>query len=271
MADTNNWVYFRPCRSLLRFEIQRSVGMRPVSDFFSGIASGLRVSKTRSCPKREKRATTAAPRSALAEVVCRFFVLMAAVAIGAAALVASAGGPLHAPPPTKLSPRMDAAIVPGEIPAEVTECDAGAPAREWKYIILHHSGDKRGSAQSFDQYHRHERGWKSLGYHFVIGNGNGQGDGEVQAGPRWYDQEAGAHANSLEYNEHGIGICLVGNFDEQPPTPAQLRATRALLVRLCAKFRIAAFNVSGHNQIRIGGATACPGKLLPLSELRAGL
>src|SRR5262245_52077831 len=113
--------------------------MRPVSDFFSGIASGLGGTKARSCPKRGKRATPAAPRSVFVEVVGRFCLLLAAVGVGAAALVASAGGPLRTRQPSEPAPLPGETIVPGEVPPEVTEFDSGVPARDWKYIVLHHS------------------------------------------------------------------------------------------------------------------------------------
>ncbi len=152
---------------------------------------------------------------------------------------------------------------------EVVATDPNVSMRNWTSIVIHHSGTKSGSARSFDEYHRFQRGWThGLGYHFVIGNGNDQGDGVIVAGPRWKQQQAGAHANSTEYNEHGIGICLVGNFDEAPPTPAQLSAVRALIARLAHDFGIHSDNVYGHGQIRRGGGTACPGKLLNIYQLR---
>ena len=53
-------------------------------------------------------------------------------------------------------------------------------------------------------------------------------DGEIQPTFRWQQQLAGAHAGSRDYNEHGIGICLIGNFDEQAPTDRQLAAVGEL-------------------------------------------
>jgi len=151
--------------------------------------------------------------------------------------------------------------------AEALAIDPSCRTRDWKYIILHHSASVRGSAQTFDEWHR-ARGWRCLGYDFVIGNGQDQGDGFIVAGPRWYRQESGAHANSNEYNEHGIGICLVGNFEERPPTPAQWNAVRALVRELRQRYHISSENIAGHNQIRRGGSTACPGRLFPLQQLR---
>lgn len=151
--------------------------------------------------------------------------------------------------------------------AEVLVSDPGVQGKRWKYIVIHHSASTRGSAQIFDQAHR-ERGWRSLGYHFVIGNGTDQPEGFIAPGPRWYSQETGAHAHSTEHNEFGIGICLVGNFDLNRPTAAQWSALVNLTKRLTRKYSISAGNLVGHNLIRQGGSTACPGKNFPLQELR---
>ena len=84
----------------------------------------------------------------------------------------------------------------------------------------------------------------------MIGNGLDQGDGTIVAGPRWYGQEAGAHAHSTEHNEYGIGICLVGNFDVQQPTPAQWHALITLVSKLSQRYHIPLSNIVGHGQIR---------------------
>lgn len=245
--------------------------MRAISDFLSGIISGVR-SRTRSCTKRERRATTTADSPGLSEVLIRGCILVLAVAVGAVALFAASGQPER-----KTNVAMKDGVPTAQPPVvqanldDVLATDPAAAKHLWKYIVLHHSASPRGSAQIFDQYHREKRGWQCLGYHFVIGNGTDQGDGLIIAGPRWYAQEGGAHANSIEYNEHGIGICLVGNFDDKGPTPAQVAATRELLKRLCRDHKLTVESVVGHNQIRRGGSTACPGKNFPLNELREGL
>ena len=71
--------------------------------------------------------------------------------------------------------------------------------------------------------------WLGIGYHFVIGNGRGMEDGQVEPTFRWKQQLAGAHAGQRRHNESGIGICLIGNFDEAPPTAKQLSALKELL------------------------------------------
>ncbi len=143
----------------------------------------------------------------------------------------------------------------------------GAPAREWRYIVIHHSATTEGGAAAFARYHVFQRGWDSLAYHFVIGNGTQTSDGEIELGPRWRWQREGGHAGVLEYNEHGIGICLVGDFRTQAPTELQMRSLEALIGCLMAQHDIAAEGVLGHRECP-GAATECPGPNLDMEGLR---
>ena len=44
--------------------------------------------------------------------------------------------------------------------------------RRWRYIVVHNSGTRQGSAKAFEYYHLHVRKMPNgLAYHFVIGNG----------------------------------------------------------------------------------------------------
>ena len=138
-----------------------------------------------------------------------------------------------------------------------------AEPRDWKYVVIHHSASDRGDVDSIHAAHL-ERKWLGIGYHFVIGNGSGMPDGEVEPTFRWREQLHGAHAGSDEHNQNGIGVCLIGNFDEAPPSDAQLAAAKRLVGSLKADYGIAAENVIGHGDIK---ATACPGKLFPMAEV----
>lgn len=144
-----------------------------------------------------------------------------------------------------------------------------AAAGAWKYVLLHHSATESGSVASIDAEHRARRDasgnpWRGIGYHFVIGNGRGMADGQIEPTFRWKDQSAGAHAGEATFNEQGIGICLIGNFDQAPPTEKQLAAARRLVGYLKGEFRIPADRVLKHGDVK---ATACPGKHFPAQEL----
>jgi len=140
-------------------------------------------------------------------------------------------------------------------------------SERWECIVVHHSATPMGGAARFDRAHR-ERGFDELGYHFVIGNGTDTADGEVEVGPRWKAQKYGAHCRSPEdyYNEHGIGICLVGNFDETRPTAAQVQSLTRLVKYLRRTYDIPADKVFSHGGVT--GMTHCPGKHFDLKALR---
>jgi len=139
--------------------------------------------------------------------------------------------------------------------------------RRWLYIVIHHSGTSAGSAASFHRGHRH-RGWEGLGYHFVIGNGRGSPDGQVETGYRWSRQRTGAHAGRPRpdvnlMNERGVGICLVGDFNRTKPTAKQKEALHRLLRWLCARCDIPPNRVLVHRDVK---GTECPGKHFPARE-----
>ena len=136
------------------------------------------------------------------------------------------------------------------------------PPRPWRWIVIHHSATEYGSAELFDRWHR-ARGWDELGYHFVITNGRGGPDGAVQVGSRWAKQKWGAHCKvpGNAYNDYGIGICLVGNFTDKLPTPAQRRSLRKLLTFLMDRYAIGPENVIGHCDAP-STCTECPGRRL---------
>lgn len=140
--------------------------------------------------------------------------------------------------------------------------------REWRHIVVHHSASSMGSASIFDREHK-ERGWDGVGYHFVIGNGSATGDGQVEPTYRWRQQMQGAHAGVPEYNLHGIGICLVGDFETGPgPSARQMASLRALVRFLQVKTGVPTSEVVGHGDVK---ATSCPGRMLSLSAFRASL
>ncbi|MBI4617297.1 MAG: N-acetylmuramoyl-L-alanine amidase [Planctomycetes bacterium] len=143
--------------------------------------------------------------------------------------------------------------------------------RDWKAIVIHHSASARGNAATFDEWHK-AKGWDGLGYHFVIGNGTGSGNGEIEIGFRWHEQREGAHAGNTWYNQHGIGICLVGNFEEEEsePTFSQMTALVRLCIHLTEIFGIPDSAIVPHKAVRDAerGTTDCPGKNFDMEEFR---
>ncbi len=143
--------------------------------------------------------------------------------------------------------------------------------REWRYVVIHHSATNEGNAKRFDRYHREVKGFpEGLGYHFVIGNGKGSGDGEVEVGRRWLEQLPGYHCDNSYMNEYSIGICLVGNFNEDTPTERQLVSLAKLIVKFMENYGIHPWNVYGHQDANLN-YTECPGKNFPMKRLKKEL
>lgn len=181
--------------------------------------------------------------------------------------VVQAPAPVNKAPTTKPANAAVAAAQPARKGSGVPqEWMAAAPANRWHYIVIHHSATPAGNAASFDRMHR-QKGWDELGYHFVIGNGTASGDGQIEVGPRWTKQKWGAHTRTADqrFNNYGIGICLVGNFDIERPTSKQMESVARLVGYLSKTHRIPVSRVIAHSETK---ATECPGRHMSVAEVR---
>jgi hypothetical protein len=138
----------------------------------------------------------------------------------------------------------------------------------WRFIIVHNSGTRQGDARIFDYYHRHVRRMRNgLAYHFVIGNGTSSGNGEIEVGDRWRRQINGGHVHSDYLNNISLGICLVGDFNRDQPTPAQLDSCEELIRYLrarCGKVEGREIPVRPHREMNPPRwPTDCPGDVFP--------
>lgn len=156
-------------------------------------------------------------------------------------------------------------------PLESSTWTPPVPARDWQYIVIHHTAGEVGSVASINEEHlkkkdKNGKPWLGIGYHFVIGNGHGMPDGAIETTFRWKEQLHGAHAGSSDpkYNQVGIGVCLVGNFENHPPSPKQLAAVKRVVKTLKGAYGIPGQNVVGHKDLK---STECPGKLFPMAEV----
>ncbi len=157
-----------------------------------------------------------------------------------------------------------ALVLPG-VPNEIKTYEN---SRKWKYVVIHHSASTSGNAATFDKMHR-KRGWnRGLGYHFVVGNGNGSGNGRIEIGSRWVKQIDGAHSGIKEYNHFGIGICLVGNFENETPSSKQMESLLSLISYFQERYKIPSENVILHKHVK---TTACPGRKFPYFEVLSNI
>ena len=183
------------------------------------------------------------------------------------ALIAGPSGGVSAASPAANAPAASGSFHVTDVP------DPALRNRGWKTIVLHHSATRGGDVATIDAEHRKHRDrsgnpWLGIGYHFVVGNGQKMADGEVQATFRWHKQLPGAHAGNRDHNDNGIGICLIGNFDQAPPTDRQVAAVRSLVKTLAERYAITRDGLVRHSDVQ---ATLCPGKLFPWEPVRGEL
>lgn len=181
--------------------------------------------------------------------------------------------------PTALIPSSPVVIEPAPAPAPRPQFESWDPPggikRNWRYIVIHHTASDTGSLGKIDQWHR-DKGWDGCGYHFVIGNGTNSPDGSIQVSSRWAEQATGAHTRlsaqfardrGLDpnyYNECGIGIALVGNFDKGSPDPQQMAALTKLVRYLMDRCQIPESRVVTHGGV---DQTHCPGRCFSRTQL----
>jgi hypothetical protein len=120
---------------------------------------------------------------------------------------------------------------------------------------MHDSFTEDGQTVSWGairKYHVETHGWADIGYHFgieLIGDRY-----EIFTG-RMLGQ-AGAHCPG--FNRIGVGICLIGNFDENPVPFAQWDLAIKLVAHLAWVFQIPKGNILGHREAMLD--RACPHK-----------
>jgi len=120
-------------------------------------------------------------------------------------------------------------------------------------IILHHSATSDGVTKDFDairNYHKNVLGWSDIGYHYVIEKVKGQ----IWTFKGRDISKRGAHCRPE--NGTSIGVCIVGNYDENKLSKGQINALldlQAELETILGK----KLPIHFHKEF---SATTCPGK-----------
>lgn len=121
-------------------------------------------------------------------------------------------------------------------------------------IVIHCTATVEGKnfhAADIDRWHREEKGWKCIGYNYVIDL-----DGTIEAGrPLTMD---GAHCKEAgrsgrPYNKHSIGIAYIGGLDKKKkPKDTRTDAQKLALVELVNALLFHYPNIKeiiGHNEV----------------------
>lgn len=125
-------------------------------------------------------------------------------------------------------------------------------------ITVHHTGEHGNWAdlpdveivQRIETYHRNEKEWAAIGYHFLVGK-----DGRIYEGrPVKYQ---GAHVSTQ--NENNLGISVIGDFMDHRPSARQIEALTAFLDDKRKTYGVSRARVYGHRDLH---ASLCPGDAL---------
>ena len=148
-------------------------------------------------------------------------------------------------------------------PASRREVDAGAKASGvWQRVVLHGTASTQGALKLLDRYQTNVQGVAGgTPYHFVIGNGSGSGDGQIEVSSRWKKGEA---TEVAALGEGSIQVCMVGDFQHQAPTKAQLEALDELLDYLALK--IGNLPIATHEGVS-GTSSRCMGAKFPIEQI----
>lgn len=106
-------------------------------------------------------------------------------------------------------------------------------------VVIHCSDSDHAhhdNIKIIENWHK-ERGFKKIGYHYVITK-----DGKIHQGRE--EQEIGAHAQG--YNKRSIGICLTG---KNKFTEAQFETLEKLVKDICERYAIQKQDVLAHNEL----------------------
>jgi len=168
--------------------------------------------------------------------------------------------------PAPLTPDAASSLFAVDAPSSmdaIFNTEVASPTSRWKYVYIHHSRTPGGNAITLGQ----QTG--GLTDHFVIGNGDGALDGEIQVGQRWNRQlSANPPAGATGIDPTCISICVIGDFDRTVPTPLQIRRLAQLVGTLQGRYHIGGDKVMVFNQ---PNTPASSGKYFPLTALREQL
>ena len=133
-----------------------------------------------------------------------------------------------------------------------------------EYIIIHHSLTKDSETVSWSairKYHVQKLGWVNIGYHLGLELINDRH--EILTGRMM--NETGAHCRQNRMNHRSLGICFIGNFDNEEPPKEQWDLGLKLVSSLMDILKISKDKVRGHNHF-VRYSKTCPGKMFDVDK-----
>ena len=161
----------------------------------------------------------------------------------------------------------DLGFLAGQLALKQRRTWTDVAARPWRLheaggfdrITIHHAGNGvvRETAENAVVFRLQNmqtahlrRNYGDIGYHFIIDYAGRTWEGRSLA----YE---GAHVS--HHNRRNVGIMVIGNFEKQRPSDAQIKSCEVLVGLLREHYRIKKNRVYGHRDL---GHSICPGRHL---------
>lgn len=145
-------------------------------------------------------------------------------------------------------PTVPFAVIVDDLPKHPEKSYGVRSLNDVDVIVVHHSAvDADVTIHSLASYHVDGNGWPGIGYHFCI-----EEDGGIYQ-VNWLETRS-YHAGGQ--NHRSVGICLLGNFQQEAPASIQLEALRFLIDYLQKGDLSHVGRVLPHRALN---QTACPG------------
>ena len=113
---------------------------------------------------------------------------------------------------------------------------AQSPGR-WNCIEIYYSGTKAGNIEQLASLNGLTDS-EDINCHFVVCNGLGGSDGQVQPSEKWQRQWSIIPGRTWYGSSQAIRICIIADGKTTRPTDFQIKRTEALAEGLCRKFSI---------------------------------
>ncbi len=121
--------------------------------------------------------------------------------------------------------------------AKAIRSRANQSPERWEYVEIYYSGTTAGNIEQLASLSGLTEA-EDLNCHFVICNGLGGDDGQIQPTEKWQKQWSAAPDNTWYGSSRTIRICLVADGRRSKATDCQLKRAEALAEALCRRFDI---------------------------------
>ena len=118
----------------------------------------------------------------------------------------------------------------------ISSRSAQSPDR-WNRIEIYHSGTKVGNIEQLASLSG-LAGSEDIDCHFVVCNGLGGGDGQIQSTEKWQRQWSIIPGRTWYGSPQTVRICIIADGKRTRPTDFQIKRTESLAEGLCRKFGI---------------------------------